>query len=279
MQATYNGCTATPTCAATFEETLASRFPTSTAADFAPLEAEIVDEETYVEQGLKWADAHWAYMRYIVNELGVKPDLFLVGNPITDEFSHQFLGLLTKTDMDGRPNPYYDDLNADGTKDNRVAAREGFIRSAYHEADQTLEARTAAREGRDHLRELGSRLRPAVDGDQRRQGPAGRRARDRGVDLELPRRGRRHLPARQGLLGGRDGADLPAPRRTRPGDLGPPRGLQRHAVRGHPPGRQGGVPEPDRPGLPGATGHLARLHEGGAAERRRLRRAPSLALG
>ena len=138
VNATYTGCTATPTCASDFEEQLASRFPTSTAADFAPLEAEIVDEDTYVQQGLMWADAHWAYMRYIVNDLGVKPDLFLVGNPVTDEFSHQFMGLVTKTDIDGRPNPYYDDLNADGTKDNRVTAREGFIRSAYHEADSTL---------------------------------------------------------------------------------------------------------------------------------------------
>ena len=34
-------------------------FPTSTAADFAPLEAGIIDEDTYVEQGLKWADFHW----------------------------------------------------------------------------------------------------------------------------------------------------------------------------------------------------------------------------
>ncbi|MDQ4019635.1 MAG: 5'-nucleotidase C-terminal domain-containing protein [Actinomycetota bacterium] len=134
VQASYNGCP----CAATFEETLASRFPTSTAADFAPLEAEIVDEDTYVEQGLMWADAHWAYMRYIVNELRVKPDLFLVGNPVTDEFSHQFMGLVTRTDIDGRPNPYFDDLNADGTKDNRVRAREGYIRAAYHEADATL---------------------------------------------------------------------------------------------------------------------------------------------
>ena len=138
VNASYTGCTATPTCAADFEETLARNFPTSTAADFAPLEAEIVDEETYVQQGLMWGDAHWAYMRYIVNDLGVKPDLFLVGNPVTDEFSHQFMGLVTRTDIDGRPNPYYDDLNADGTKDNRVRAREGFIRSAYREADQTL---------------------------------------------------------------------------------------------------------------------------------------------
>ncbi|MGH2530990.1 MAG: 5'-nucleotidase C-terminal domain-containing protein [Thermomicrobiales bacterium] len=138
--ATFNGCDYEADCASSmgFEETLNRDFPTSTAADFAPLEAGIVDEETYVEQGLKWKDAHWAYPRYIVNELGVEPDALFLGNPVPDEFSHQFLGLVSPTDADGDPNPFYDDLNADGTVDNRVEAREGFIRSAYEEANDTL---------------------------------------------------------------------------------------------------------------------------------------------
>jgi 2',3'-cyclic-nucleotide 2'-phosphodiesterase (5'-nucleotidase family) len=121
-----------------FEETLNRDFPTSTAADFAPLEALIVDEDTYVEQGLKWADAHWAYLRYIFNTLGYRPDVAFIGSPVTDEFQHQFMGLVTKTDMDGRPNPYFDDVNGDGTKDGRLEVREGYIRAAYHEADSTL---------------------------------------------------------------------------------------------------------------------------------------------
>nr|MBA2384191.1 alkaline phosphatase family protein [Actinomycetota bacterium] len=134
--ATYNALGAAGSAA--FAETLASQFPTSTAADFAPLEAGIVDENTYVEQGLKWKDAHFAYLHYIFDTLGVEPDLLLLGNPVTDEFSHQFLGLYTPTDMDGDPNPYYDDVNGDGTRDNRVAVREGYVRSAYAEADETL---------------------------------------------------------------------------------------------------------------------------------------------
>ncbi len=145
--ASYLDCT----CAASFEETLNANFPTSTAADFAPLEALIVDEATYVEQGLKWGDAHFAYMRYILGNswvktvdggqlrgLGFHPDLLLVGNPVTDEFSHQFLGLLWPKDMDGAPNPYYDDVNGDGAKDFRLRQRERYIQAAYHEADQTL---------------------------------------------------------------------------------------------------------------------------------------------
>ena len=103
VNATYNALGAAGSAA--FEETLAREFPTSVAADFAPLEAGIVDEDTYVEQGLMWKDAHWAYLRYIFGPLGVDPDLLLLGNPVTDEFSHQFLSLTVPKDMDGDPNP------------------------------------------------------------------------------------------------------------------------------------------------------------------------------
>jgi 2',3'-cyclic-nucleotide 2'-phosphodiesterase (5'-nucleotidase family)/predicted AlkP superfamily phosphohydrolase/phosphomutase len=136
----YNGCSYAPGCASPlgFEETLNATFPSSTAADFAPLESGIIDEDTYVEQGLAWKDGHHAYLRYIFTTLGVRPDLLMLGVPTTDEFSHQFMGLLTPTDMDGVANPYYDDVNGDGAKDNRLAIREGYIRDAYAEADQTL---------------------------------------------------------------------------------------------------------------------------------------------
>ena len=135
-----------------FEETLNASFPSSTAADFAPLEAGIVDEDTYIQQGLFWADAHWAYLRYILGTgpmatvgggtipaLGVEADLLMAGSPVTDEFAHQFLGLTVPTDMDGNPNPYFDDVTNDDIPDGRVAVREGYIRSAYEEADATLE--------------------------------------------------------------------------------------------------------------------------------------------
>lgn len=151
--ATYNGCTYAPDCATPlgFEETLNASFASSTAADYAALEAGIVDEETYVEQGLMWKGAHWAYLRYIlgsdpvptvgggtVDGLGVEPDLLMLGYPVTDEFSHQFMALVTPTDMDGDPNPYYDDATNDNVADGRLAIREGYIRSAYEEADGTL---------------------------------------------------------------------------------------------------------------------------------------------
>jgi 2',3'-cyclic-nucleotide 2'-phosphodiesterase (5'-nucleotidase family)/predicted AlkP superfamily phosphohydrolase/phosphomutase len=121
-----------------FAETLASQFPTSTAADFAPLEAGIVDEDTYVEQGLQWKDAHFGYLHYIFDTLGYEADLLLLGSPVTDEFQHQFMALYTPTDMDGAPNPYFDDVTNDDVPDGRTQIREGYVKSAYHEADETL---------------------------------------------------------------------------------------------------------------------------------------------
>jgi predicted AlkP superfamily phosphohydrolase/phosphomutase len=121
------------------ENYLADNFPTYIAADFAPLEARIIDEETYVQQG---RDLEKAYadqvLKYILGTLQPNTDVAFVGYPVTDEFSHQFMALTTPTDIDGAPNPYYDDDNGDGTKDNRIAIREGYISSAYHEADAKL---------------------------------------------------------------------------------------------------------------------------------------------
>jgi 2',3'-cyclic-nucleotide 2'-phosphodiesterase (5'-nucleotidase family) len=138
--ARYEGCTYAADCAGPtgFAETLAKDFPSAVGSDFGPLEAGIIDEDTYVEQGLKWADAESSYLRYIIQDLGVTPDLLLLGSPVTDEFSHQFLGLLTETSPDGSPNPFYDDVDGDGTKDNRVETRDGYIRSAYETSDQFL---------------------------------------------------------------------------------------------------------------------------------------------
>ena len=135
-----------PACASlaggNLESYLADTFPTYIAADFAPLEARIIDEETYVEQGRDLEKAYSdAVLEFILGTLQPDTDLALVGYPVTDEFSHQFMGLVTPTDIDGAPNPYYDDLEGNGTPDGLVATREGYIRSAYNEADAKL-ART-----------------------------------------------------------------------------------------------------------------------------------------
>jgi 2',3'-cyclic-nucleotide 2'-phosphodiesterase (5'-nucleotidase family) len=128
-----------------FEDFVAERFPSSQAADFAVLEAGIVSEETYVEQGLYWSESYHPLIKYVLDTY--KPDVALVGAPTTDEFQHQFLGLVTKKLPNGSPNPAYDDVEVNGTPDHRVKEREAFIREAYAEADETM------RLAKKHLRD------------------------------------------------------------------------------------------------------------------------------
>jgi predicted AlkP superfamily phosphohydrolase/phosphomutase len=135
VAASYTGCA----CASSFGETLASQFPTATAADFAPLEGGVIDEDTYVQQGLEiYQQSHVPMLRYILGTLGVKPSVLMLGWPVTDEFSHQFLGLITPESPQGGPNPFFDDVNGTGATDHRIQIRTGYIQSAYTGADQTL---------------------------------------------------------------------------------------------------------------------------------------------
>ncbi len=120
-----------------FAEYLAQTFPTSTAADFAVLEAGVVSEETYVQQGLYWGTGHEPMLEYVVKKY--HPDLLLAGVPTTDEFQHQFLGLTVKKLPGNKPNPAYDDVDLNGVPDGRVDERTEFIRMAYEEADHVLE--------------------------------------------------------------------------------------------------------------------------------------------
>lgn len=143
--ATCNGCG----YVGDFEDDLNRFFPSSTAADYAIFESGLVDAATYVEQGLMWSNAHWAYLHYIlgtapvpkvgggtVTGIGYQPDLLLLGEPTTDEFSHMFLGLSTPS-VNGVANPYYNNYYSYGQLISPATA-DGFIRQAYTEADETL---------------------------------------------------------------------------------------------------------------------------------------------
>jgi len=143
--ATCNGCG----YSGDFEDDLNRLFPSSTAADYAIFESGLVDADTYVEQGLMWKNAHFAYLRYIIGTspvltvdggsvagMGYKPDLLMLGNPTTDEFSHMFLGL-TVPMVNGLANPHYNTYQSYGEVITPARA-EGIIRDAYKEADATL---------------------------------------------------------------------------------------------------------------------------------------------
>ncbi len=86
-----------------FAEYIAQKFPSATAADFAVLEAGIVSEETYAEQGLYWEKGHFPIITYILKTY--QPDLVMAGYPTTDEFQHQFLGLISPTLPNGASQP------------------------------------------------------------------------------------------------------------------------------------------------------------------------------
>ncbi len=193
------------------EKYIAENFPTAVSADFAPLEARIIDEATYVQQGRDLEKAYGdAVLNYILGTLQPDTDLAFVGFPVTDEFQHQFMGLITPTDIDGAPNPYYDDLEGNGTPDGLVAVREGYIRSAYAGADEKM-ATISQPAGRkpDHLCGLGSWLRAPVVCGQRGQGAQRCRSAVARAAEQLPGRGN-HEP-RQSLLGRRNGRGLCQP--------------------------------------------------------------------
>jgi hypothetical protein len=121
------------------EKHIADNLPGYILSDLAPLQAGIIDEDTFVQQGLELEGIYGnAVMSYILGTLQPDTDLALVGYPVTDEFQHEFLGLITPTDMDGMPNPCYDRVRCQGGVDHRVAIREGYIRSAYAGADSKL---------------------------------------------------------------------------------------------------------------------------------------------
>src|SRR5919204_4778141 len=128
------------------EAHIANNLPAWTAADFAPLEGGVIDEDTYVQQGRDLESAYGnAVLQYVFGTLQPNTDVALVGYPFTDEVSHQFMALVTPTDIDGNPNPCFDvapkfnDTQCTGAGTaGRVAVREGYIRSAYEDADAKL---------------------------------------------------------------------------------------------------------------------------------------------
>jgi hypothetical protein len=108
---------------ATLENRLATwDLPPLVAADYGPFQARLIDEQTYVEQGLLWFDVARPALARLVEE--VRPDLLLVGAPVTDEFSHQFMALTTPA------YPGYDPA--------RAAHYDGLIRLAYGKTDEFL---------------------------------------------------------------------------------------------------------------------------------------------
>jgi 2',3'-cyclic-nucleotide 2'-phosphodiesterase (5'-nucleotidase family) len=107
------------------EQKIAVDFPSATGADFAPIEAGLIDGQTYVEQGLKWYDTFRMVHDYVIQTY--QPDVVMAGYPTTDEFSHQFMALSSPSYTGPRPAYGVDPATA-----------EGYIKQAYKQADAAL---------------------------------------------------------------------------------------------------------------------------------------------
>jgi predicted AlkP superfamily phosphohydrolase/phosphomutase len=122
------------------EKYIADHLPGYISSDSGPLQAGIIDEHTFVQQGLELEAVYGnAVTGFILGTLQPDTDLALVGYQGPDDFQHQFLGLITPTDMDGASNPCYDRVQCAGSLDHRVSTREGYIRGAYAGADAKLD--------------------------------------------------------------------------------------------------------------------------------------------
>ena len=144
--ATWAGWPGEPGFTGDFAEYVAQRFPTSTAGDFAVLEAGIVSEETYAQQAFAFEDFARPLLSYLVD--AYDPDLAMVGYPVTDEVQHQFLGLVTPTLPGGAPNPAYDDVDHDRQPDGQVEEREALIERSYVGADALMRLAQQELDGR-----------------------------------------------------------------------------------------------------------------------------------
>ena len=106
------------------EQKIALDFPSVVAADFAPLQAGLIDAQTYAEQGLMFFDAYRQIASHVIQTY--TPDIVMAGAPVTDEFSHQFLALA---------DPGYTGPRSVGVSQ---ADAEGILREAYKQTDAYL---------------------------------------------------------------------------------------------------------------------------------------------
>ncbi|WP_375481618.1 alkaline phosphatase family protein [uncultured Jatrophihabitans sp.] len=118
---------------------IADHLPPAVFGDFAPVEAGLIDEDTWYQQTVDLNQAYdHAVFDYVLKTLQPDTDVLLAGTDQTDEVSHQMLGLITPKAPDGTRNPYYDRVAGAGARDHRTAQRLGYIRGAYHSADDRL---------------------------------------------------------------------------------------------------------------------------------------------
>ena len=144
-----------------------------------------------MQQGLRLEEAYGnAVTSFILGTLQPDTDLALVGYSAPDEFQHQFLGLITPTDMDGTPNPCYDRMKCKGDPDVSSLHPRGVHSRRVWRGRRQAGPRDAVDGRQSHrLRRLGPRLCPELARGERRENSGGCRSAVHGPDRQLPGRG------------------------------------------------------------------------------------------
>lgn len=130
--ASWPGCSEQPVCSAAggFAEAVNATIGPPVAPDTAALDAGLIDEATFSGQGMTAGRQAVDALRYVVDDLGVQPDLLLLGSTLPDVVSRQFLGLVLDEAAGGLPTQAEDKTNAE--------ARRAMLRESYQAADQLL---------------------------------------------------------------------------------------------------------------------------------------------
>jgi 2',3'-cyclic-nucleotide 2'-phosphodiesterase (5'-nucleotidase family) len=141
VAASWVDCGERPECAQPggFEESLNVAVGAPVAVDAAPLAAGLIDEATFVAQGITGAWQTVDALRFIVGDLGVQPDLLLLGTSFPDAVSRQFLGFLAERDAEGAvATPVAEGGDGEGDAATDPDDKEGFVRDGYMMADEIL---------------------------------------------------------------------------------------------------------------------------------------------
>ena len=198
-----------------FAEYLAQKFPTSTAADFAILEAGVTSARRRTSSRACTGRPATSRCSSTSRDVPARTCCWSACRRRTSS-STSSSGSSRRSCRTARPNPAYDDVDLNGVPDGRVAAREGFIRTAYEEADEVL---TLAREliGKDPTTFVASDhgFAPQFLAIDASQPLVELGLLSTAADVELPPGHRRDDRQGEGLLGRRRAADLPQRRRPR----------------------------------------------------------------
>ena len=141
MRASWVDCGERPECAVPggFAESLNIAVGAPIAVDAAPLQAGIIDEATFVAQGITASWQTVDALRFIVEELGVQPDLLLLSTSFPEAVSRQFLAFPAAGDAGGAvATPAAGGLDGEGGVAVNADQLEGFVRDGYAMADEIL---------------------------------------------------------------------------------------------------------------------------------------------